>query len=141
MIALIYLFFSAEIGDFEDHLGGNYLNGLKLLPRQVRNSFILVRFHFDYLALTIFVEYCEVFGFKEFQIFFIFGLTLINMFPGNIYLFKVNNKNTRKRCEICLKLTIKTPEWHQWRCSGVFIVNFEYISYLFLVLLLLTVNK
>ena len=110
MIALIYLFFSAEIGDFEDHLGGNYLNGLKLLPRQVRNSFILVRFHFDYLALTIFVEYCEVFGFKEFQIFFIFGLALINMFPGNIYLFKVNNKNTRKRCEICLKLTIKTPE-------------------------------
>ena len=30
--------------------------------------------------------------------------------PANIYLFKVNNKNTRKRCEICSKLTIKTPE-------------------------------
>ena len=28
----------------------------------------------------------------------------------NIYLFKVNNKHTRKRCEICSKLTIKTPE-------------------------------
>ena len=27
-----------------------------------------------------------------------------------IYLFKVNNKNTRKGCEICSKLTIKTPE-------------------------------
>ena len=26
-------------------------------------------------------------------------------------MFKVNNKNTNtKRCEICLKLTIKTPE-------------------------------
>ena len=27
-----------------------------------------------------------------------------------IYLFKVNDRNTRKRCEICSKLTIKTPE-------------------------------
>ena len=30
--------------------------------------------------------------------------------PANIQLFKVNNRNTRKRCEICSKLTIKTPE-------------------------------
>ena len=28
----------------------------------------------------------------------------------NIYLFKVINRNNRKRCEICLKLMIKTPE-------------------------------
>ena len=27
-----------------------------------------------------------------------------------IYLFKVNNENTRKMCEICSKLTLKTPE-------------------------------
>ena len=27
--------------------------------------------------------------------------------PANIYLFKDRNKNTRKRCEICLKFTIK----------------------------------
>ena len=32
---------------------------------------------------------------------------------ANINLFKVNNKNTRKRCEICLKLTIKTLERRQ----------------------------
>ena len=31
------------------------------------------------------------------------------VYPANIYLFKVNNRNTRKRCEICSKLTIKTP--------------------------------
>ena len=30
-----------------------------------------------------------------------------------IYLFKVNNRNTRKRCEIRSKLTIKTPERRQ----------------------------
>ena len=28
--------------------------------------------------------------------------------PANIYLFKVNNRNTSKRCEICSKLTIAT---------------------------------
>ena len=30
--------------------------------------------------------------------------------PANNYMFKVNNRNTRIRCEICSKLTIKTPE-------------------------------
>ena len=30
--------------------------------------------------------------------------------PASIYLLKVNNRNTRKKCEICSKLTIKTPE-------------------------------
>ena len=29
--------------------------------------------------------------------------------PANIYLFKVNNRNARRRCEICSKLTIKKP--------------------------------
>ena len=27
--------------------------------------------------------------------------------PANIYLFKVNNRKTRKRCEICSKLILK----------------------------------
>ena len=36
-------------------------------------------------------------------------------YPANIYLFKVNKRNTRKKCEICPKLTIKTPEQRQ-RC-------------------------
>ena len=30
--------------------------------------------------------------------------------PANIYLFKILNRNTTKRCEICSKLTFKTPE-------------------------------
>ena len=46
--------------------------------------------------------------------------------PANIYLFKVNNKNTRKSCEICSKLTTKTLEW-RLTSSGVFTVNFEHI--------------
>ena len=56
-------------------------------------------------------------------------------------MFKVNNRNTITRCEICSKLTIKTPERQQWRRSGVFIVNFEHISQLVLVFLLLTMNR
>ena len=45
--------------------------------------------------------------------------------PVGIYLLKVNNRNTRTRCEIYSKLTIKKPERRQWRRSGIFIVNFE----------------
>ena len=42
--------------------------------------------------------------------------------------------------EMCSKLTIKTPERHHWRHFDVFIVNFEHISHLVLVFLLLTLN-
>ena len=38
------------------------------------------------------------------------------------------------------KLTIKTPKPRQWHRSGVFIVNFEHISHLVLVLLLLALS-
>ena len=53
--------------------------------------------------------------------------------PAGIYLLKVKNRNTSARCEICSKLTIKTPK-------GVIIINFEHISHLVLVFLLLTWN-
>ena len=69
------------------------------------------------------------------------GLFLEFANPANIYLLKFNNRNTRKRCEICSKLTMKAIErchpcrsvisiklirnfieitlWHGWRRSGV----------------------
>ena len=47
-------------------------------------------------------------------------------------------KETRE--QICSKLTLKTPERRYWRRSGVFIVNFEHISDLALLFLLLTLN-
>ena len=31
-----------------------------------------------------------------------------NIFPAGIYLLKVNNRNTRARCEVCSKLKMKT---------------------------------
>ena len=66
-------------------------------------------------------------------------LTNFSSYPVGIYLLKVNNRNTRTRCEIS-NLTIKTPERRHWHRSGVFIVNFEHISHLVLVFLLLTSN-
>ena len=57
----------------------------------------------------------------------------------DIYLLTVNYRNTRTRREICWKLTLKIPERH-WRCFGIFIFNFEHISHLILVFLLLTLN-
>ena len=58
---------------------------------------------------------------------------LLRFLPADIYLLKVNNRNTSTRCEICLKLTIKTAERRHWRRSGVFIVNFKHIIQLVLV--------
>ena len=48
--------------------------------------------------------------------------------PTGNYMFKVNNKNTRKRCEISSKLT------------GDFIVSFEHTLHLVLVILLLSLS-
>ena len=62
-------------------------------------------------------------------------------YPVGNYMFKVKNRNTRTRYEICSKLTIKTPERRYWRRSGVYIVNFEHISHLVLVFLLLTLSR
>ena len=50
-------------------------------------------------------------------------------FSGGNYLFKVNNENTKTRCEICLNLAIKTPErgrlTYFTSSSTVSIVNFQ----------------
>ena len=64
-----------------------------------------------------------------------------NYCPTNKFMVKVNNRNTRKKCEICSKSTVKTPERRQRRRSGVFIVNFEHILDLFHGFLLLTLKK
>ena len=80
-----------------------------------------------------------------FNDFYFSALTAVNFtswsaIPADIYFLKVNNRNTRTMCEIYSKLTIKPPERRYWRRSGVFIVNFEHISHLVAVFLLLSLN-
>ena len=54
---------------------------------------------------------------------------------------KSMKKTLEKKCDTCLKLTIKTSEQRQWRGSCVFIANFGPISHLLLVILSLTLSK
>ena len=63
-------------------------------------------------------------------------------FPAGIYLLKVNNRNTRTRCQKCSKLTLKIPEQRLVPTASFWylIVNFELISHLVVVFLLLTLN-
>ena len=50
---------------------------------------------------------------------------IFNFSAGN-YMFKINNRNTGTRCEICSKLIMKIPERRY--CSSVSIVNFEHVN-------------
>ena len=62
--------------------------------------------------------------------------------PSGISLFKVNNGNTNTISKICSKLVIKTPERrHRRCCSDAFIINFEQISHIVLMSLLLTLDN
>ena len=67
----------------------------------------------------------------------IFSEQLFDKFNGNFMtwngapgrpLFKVNNRTAAKRCEICSKLTIKTPKQRHWHHSAAFIITFEHMS-------------
>ena len=66
---------------------------------------------------------------------------IILEYPAGIYNRNVNNRNTKTGCEICSKLITKTPERRQWLRSDVFIINFEHISPLVLLFLLLTLRR
>ena len=50
------------------------------------------------------VQYHEVNKFES-----KFKFNIVSYIADN-YMLKVNNRNNRTRCEICSKLTIKTPE-------------------------------
>ena len=102
---------------------------------------------------TLCGHFCSVFIF-DFEDVFICPLRAANMLkiddkdstehlfnPVGKYLFTFNNRNTRTRCEICSKLTLKTSVQRHWYRSGVFILNFEHISYLALVFLLITLSR
>ena len=57
--------------------------------------------------------------------FFAYAKSVIPNYPAGKYMFKVNNRNTRPRCEIWSKLTIKTLEWLHWPFKQV---NADWVS-------------
>ena len=68
-------------------------------------------------------------------------LAVLNSFSTCNYMSTVTNRKTRTTCEICSKLTIKTPERHHCLRSVVFIVNFKLISHIVLVFLLFNLSR
>ena len=72
-----------------------------------------------------------------------FGTVALTTQPIS-YLFKFNNRNTKNTsggCEMCLELTVGAPEWRQWLCSGVIIVNFQQILDIHLVFPSVTLSE
>ena len=69
----------------------------------------------------------------------VFDLTFAGE-PANIYLFKIDNRNTRKCCEICSKLRM-TPEQHRCHLSSIFIVYYEHIPHQFFILSVVEFEK
>ena len=68
---------------------------------------------------------------RFFEITRIFLRALSECFPANIYFFKVNNRNIKKRCETSSKFAIKTLERRHRRHSGVFIAHLFHIFHAF----------
>ena len=54
--------------------------------------------------------------------------TLFGPSPANKYMLNVKNKNNKKSCGTCSKLTIKMPERGYRRHSDVFIANSVHIQ-------------
>ena len=95
---------------------------------------------------TFFVDFAQVnvycYGFHNFKLKFSSMKNMGSKQESQLTFTRSKyDRNTRKSCEVCLKLTIETPERRQWRGFGVFIINFGHIWHLFLVFLPLTLNK
>ena len=125
------------------------INSRKTVLETVQQSLITIKLEMVtniFMVFSIFLELrCYYLNLKllvmviEVNLFELFVRQLGESNPSGNYMFKFINRNTRTRCEICSKLTIKIPEY-QWHHSGILIVNFEHIQHLLLVFLLLTLN-
>ena len=73
--------------------------------------------------ITNFYSSIGIYVIFEFQFWFDYETPTLfyGWFPAGNYMFNFNSRNTKKRCEICLKLAIKTPERRS-------IVNFEQVN-------------
>ena len=105
-------------------------------------DFISWFFVFHVLQNTTVRYWCSIYSFTDKNWIYTdhaeFGLLSRRLLAQKL---KVNYEDARTMCEICSELTIKTPERHQRRCSGVFNDNFEQISHIVLTFPWLTLSK
>ena len=100
---------------------------------ETRSAFLKISLHFK-------EQQMNYFGLRNFLLSFIlasFGGVLL----VNICLCQVNSKTLEKIRSMFKVNNKKTRMTSAWRRPGVFIVNFEHVSHLFLVFLVLTWNK
>ena len=74
----------------------SFCSVLPLTKSHKGNSYGEIRLRFAILLAKI----------LKFEKFKILRIRFGNKFPAGIYLIKVNNRNTRARCEICSKLKL-----------------------------------
>ena len=109
-------FFRNGSKDFSDFFSG-FLAQNQTLPYLV--GWLVGNAVFSETALRIFLIFCIKLGdykgrkVTEAEVRLIIFCCQRKHNPTNIYLFKVNNRNTRKSCETCSRLTIKTQERRQ----------------------------
>ena len=112
-----------------DQKGTSRRNGL----RNKSFYYVLGFLHHCYYSNTALNTQNWSFPFEVFYIFYskFCALPLV-WIKNELYRFKINIRNTRKRCEICSKLTLKTPEHvSDVVLVGAFIFNFEHVLDLF----------
>ena len=78
-------------------------------------------------------EFVRIFEIWQFKVGFCFFKSQFSKYcmAEWVYMFKVNNRNGRAKCEVCSKLTITTPERRYWRRSGVLLLTLNIFHILF----------
>ena len=91
----------------------------KYLERNIKKTLTSAfAWHLIPVAKALFWKECWGLGYLSIRI---GGFS--DIYTANIYLLKVNNRNTKKRCEICSKSAINTSERCHWRRSGVLLLT------------------
>ena len=109
---------------------------LELLPQPLN--------HCNCFVIYLWINWKSWFCFSFSSFFNVQTIKLLEVYDGTIFAEKLQRKcfmwpqipqicsnsiieTLEKGVKYSSKFTIKSPEWRYWRCSSVFIVNFEHI--------------
>ena len=83
--------------------------------------------HYLWCIRTFFLFFYGIPFIENKSYWLLFVKSICTKSAANNYIFKVNNKSRRTRCELCSKLTTKTSGRRHCSRSDVFIINFEHV--------------